>query len=1687
MKTILKFLLFLFLLLQIVPSQAQSNLPAFPGAEGHGRYVTGGRGGKIIYVTNLEDDGLIGSFRYAVKQSGARIIMFKTSGTIQLKSELRIENGNITIAGQTAPGDGICLRDYPVKIDADNVIVRFIRFRMGDAAKQEDDALGGRFHSNIIIDHCSMSWSTDECVSFYQNEDFTLQWCLVSESLRNSVHDKGSHGYGGIWGGKNASFHHNLLADHDSRNPRLGEYNGDKFALTDNVDLRNNVIYNWQGNSCYGGEGMNVNIVNCYYKSGPATSKEERIISIDYEKEEDKDTYGIWGKFYIDGNILTGSERATEDNWTYGVYNQFHSSYGTVSDEDKEVMRLDSPNDPGEVTTHTAEEAYDLVLKYVGASLVRDAVDERIISDTKNGTVTYPDGGNGSTNGIIDTQDAVGGWPELSSTEAPTDTDADGIPDDWENTNGLDSIDPDDAQLITVDDEYPNVEVYLNSLVSDIIDNQEGSETEAEENLLSPLTFPDAFNNASATDTLLLASGNYTTNLTVPTGKIITIKGGTDQTPTINFTLDASGESITGGTLIFENLDIDILGNNYFVYLKEGATIDSLVFRNCNISGIGRCLLRTAGSSENKVNKIEIENCIVDGSAVTGYNWIYMDGRILENLTITNSTIYNYTSGESIFYVKLADETNVFTSHIENNTIYRMGNSSSRAILNLGSSYSSSSSYIFRNNIIFDDQSEPHVLIANQGTAISENNLIIGFSEDEPTCGWSTKNDLKLDGLGMSVLTFPNPADGIFSIYTNSPLATAGTDGGCIGDPRWLTDASELDSLATGLAENVDPEAGSVSLSSGKYAAGTELTIEATKNFGYQFVKWVDENGSTLSENTSYTFSLNDDMTVLAVFEAVNVYTLTIQAEGADGYGTVEVSEAGKDGDYTFYEEGTELELTAVSNEIIKFAYWDDATTATTRKIKMDSDVTVSANFVAESYIAAWDFIDGANNARQADYYSNAENVPAISLYTIADNTLLNFRLLSRNDKNAASIWLNEPAYFQTQFSAVGYSNVMVKSSLLSYYYGYSQWYLEYSLDGENFEKADSITINNSSYTDLHVILPDTVNNQKLVYLRWTPNLTSETLGNSTDVDGTCLADIYILADEEQVEDETSPVLESSVPANGAVSASASGQIVFYFNEKVMAGTGDCTFDDGTILEGEFTNKSALYSYSGLDYATEYTFNIPAGAITDYAGNAAESISITFTTMDRPVPDMKGFDFIVDPDATPIDGKIGNTIVSAFASVSENSTTRFLILVKNGTYNEIITLSSDKNNVSLIGQSQDGVLISAKPSAGIGNPVVEIDANNFYAENLTIENTLGMTNGVGVALTSKGEENVYKNVRLLGFQDTQVTGGDRHYYEACEIHGTVDFICGSGNYFYNQCTLYLEERDNNVIVAAATSINEPYGYVFSRCKITGAAINDGQYSLGRPWKNFPRAVFLNTAMDYIPQTEGWTDMGALSPALYAEYNSVNKNGVAVDLSNRTNVFSRDDVDYIGDYDPVLTEKEASAYTITNVLGGDDNWQPQLVTEPVQSPEIETKNNTIYWGKVPYAICYVISRDGDIIDFTTDTLYTEANAENGTYTYQIQAANEFGGLSQASLVELTVGEITGIIDLNESVIKIFSYKQRIYIIGIESNSTIQFFDLHGSLLTNFKTSTDVDMQYHKGFYLIKVINNGKITTGKVSVY
>jgi len=459
-------ILWLLLLLLLTGIQSFGQPLAFPGAEGGGKYTTGGRGGKVLFVENLNDKGN-GSLRKAVEAKGPRTVIFRISGTIELESPLSIKNDSITIAGQTSPGDGICMKNYGFLVEADNVIIRFIRIRPGNESKQEMDAISGINHRNIIIDHCSFSWSNDETASFYNNSNFTMQWCIISESLNSSSHHKGEHGYGGIWGGNNATFHHNLLSDHNSRNPRFCGSRYTNKPDEEKVDFRNNVIYNWGDNSAYGGEEGNYNMVNNYYKPGPATNIKcvKRILQLTqsfFDPRYNKDTLGA-GKFYIKGNVMEGSPEVTRDNWQYGVQGEY------VNENIKAKSKLRRPVSHTKIKTQSASDAYHNVLNCSGACLHRDAVDTRITEEARTGIELYGETFHGGGKGIINSPEEVGGWPVLNSGTPPTDADNDGMADEWEVLHGLDPNNPSDGNSSILSKKNTNLEAYLHYLVEDIM------------------------------------------------------------------------------------------------------------------------------------------------------------------------------------------------------------------------------------------------------------------------------------------------------------------------------------------------------------------------------------------------------------------------------------------------------------------------------------------------------------------------------------------------------------------------------------------------------------------------------------------------------------------------------------------------------------------------------------------------------------------------------------------------------------------------------------------------------------------------------------------------------------------------------------------------------------------------------------------------------------------------------------------------------------------------------------------------------------------------------------------------------------------------------------------------------------------------------------------------------------------
>ena len=476
--------LFTLLLIGTAAIAQTKKIDAFPGAEGAGRYTTGGRGGAVYHVTSLADDGSKGTLRYAINQKGARTIVFDVGGVIELKSALSIRNGDLTIAGQTAPGDGIVLRNYGLNVAANNVIIRYIHARLGDGISTcEDDAVSA-FSSNnglkdIIFDHVSASWSIDECLSSYGVQNLTVQWCMITESLYHSIHGKGAHGYGGIWGGCPATFHHNLIAHHSSRTPRLCGSRYNNNPASEMVDIRNNVFYNFgPTNGGYAGEGGSYNFINNTYKPGPITATKSnlcnRIFQANPDDGSNKQPAGVWGIFHLSGNWfdtscpdLSDSNRAkgeavNQDNWS-GLHVSTTPPGGKIS------IQSSSPFACASVTTHSAEDAYLKVLEHAGCSYSRDAIDTRIVSEVATGTYTYS-GSKGGKLGLIDTPSDVDGYGIYKATsKSVDDSNNNGIPDNTEEILFGELV---DGNGYNKSSDYTNLEYYLNALVSKITASQ---------------------------------------------------------------------------------------------------------------------------------------------------------------------------------------------------------------------------------------------------------------------------------------------------------------------------------------------------------------------------------------------------------------------------------------------------------------------------------------------------------------------------------------------------------------------------------------------------------------------------------------------------------------------------------------------------------------------------------------------------------------------------------------------------------------------------------------------------------------------------------------------------------------------------------------------------------------------------------------------------------------------------------------------------------------------------------------------------------------------------------------------------------------------------------------------------------------------------------------------------------------
>ena len=845
------------------------------------------------------------------------------------------------------------------------------------------------------------------------------------------------------------------------------------------------------------------------------------------------------------------------------------------------------------------------------------------------------------------------------------------------------------------------------------------------------------------------------------------------------------------------------------------------------------------------------------------------------------------------------------------------------------------------------------------------------------------------------------------------------------------------------------------------FDAETPITVTATKNFGYKFVNWTDANNQVVSTDEAYTFSISANTALKANFEKINTYALDYKVEGGAKDYMISASPAptvvdGKN----MYEEGTDVTLTASSNAILTFTNWNDGETGAERKISMNADQSFTAAYSAKDFIAGWDFYKSAREGRTADFAAQDNDVDQLILRDADGKT---YGWLDKSNsaggyegKNAAVNWTSKntkalgETYWQTKVNATAFTDIKVKSSMLYNYNAYETYNVEYSLNGTDWTKVGAIEMpGTKAWTEKEFTLPSDANNKAEVYIRWIADKTSSIKGATGTNDGIAIAGIYITGTAQLVNDGKAPVIVSTVPAEGATNASANGKIVLTFDEKVKL-TDNATATLGTQkIEGAVSGKTITFAYKGLNYATAYTFTLAAGSVADLTDNATDqAIVLNFTTKTKPAVTKALYDFIV-----PTDGDFKAAL--AAAAKRTDTSKRFRIFIKQGDYklpadeNSKVTGGDGKSyanpttymntpNVSIIGEGMDNTsLTNTIPDAeyknanqknpanvleGIGKGDVlclQKEATNTYFQDLKMYSSMGDAKGRDIVLNDQSNKTICKNVNLWAYQDTYVSNNQngKFYFEDGILRGRTDYLCGKGDVYYNNVELWICEKGGYL---AVPSQPKKYGYIFKDCTIkdaTEAKDLNGNYTLGRPWgKGTPIALYIDTKMEAIPSAAGWDEMSGGYPKRFAEYNSTTSTGSTVDLKDRKKVYdaydSKDGDNYVNRRNettesPILTAEEAAFFTVENIMGQDDDWDPTAATEQASAPtNVKLNGTTLTWDNNDYALLWAICKNGKVVDFTITPSYV---VDDASATWGVRAANEMGGLSEAT----TIGQGTGI--------------------------------------------------------------------------
>ena len=972
-----------------------------------------------------------------------------------------------------------------------------------------------------------------------------------------------------------------------------------------------------------------------------------------------------------------------------------------------------------------------------------------------------------------------------------------------------------------------------------------------------------------------------------------------------------------------------------------------------------------------------------------------------------------------------------------------------------------------------------YVLVSTDGGAT----WLPSSTQNNTGSSWSNFNETKA---ALAI-------DGLPSVKVR---AVIGYDAGATGDMYLnnfkVTGETLGDETVYSFSTTSNPSnAGYVAMSPVGNAAvgGTSVSFTAKNLSGYQIKEWQDDGGTTLATTPTYTTTISGNTSITAVFGTIETYTLTVNKVG-DGakWGEVVLSPEPINGKY---DAGTEVTLTVIPNNVTNFLTWEDNSASLSRVVSVNGDTEVTATFDVIPFIVAWDFNNEKNSSRgnrPADYAFSTDNT-GVMLFYQGPNCASTSWGGGKATFGGKELWAARrytdwskseqiPRAFVASFSVKDYDQIKIHSLVAANNSCVRQRQLlqiSTTSSTEGFSTLRTLTLTenpSSEWLNFDYEL-DTKAIDGMVYIRWIEDETSDFFdgGNHSSTEGFYLADVIIFADQTAADDTEAPQLVSSSPAEGSTSASARGNIVLSFNERVKAGTGSVTLN-GEGLTGSFGSKSVTYAYHGLSYGQQYTLSIGTDAITDLSGNAFPARDITFTVMERPQPIAKVFDAVVAQDGT------GNykTVQEAIDAAPTGRIAPWLIFVKNGTYEELVTIPENKPFIHLIGQDKEKTVVCYWINNGgtndIGweystnNPnsktygkqgVVQVNSTDFYTENISYIDSYGVerqAGPMGLAMSSRNDRQAFNNCQFRSYQDTWYTdvrnSSARQYVNNCLIEGAVDFYYGAGDNYIENSTFRLA-REGSVIVAPSHAAGTKWGYVMVNNVIDGKG---GRNQLGRAWQNQPMAVWINTTLKTTIAAEGWSEWH-IAPKLFAEYNTMDADGQPVDLNNRRTTYKVDDDKLApGETSPVtrqaiLSAEEAAKYTYEAVTSGNDDWNPRKFFEPVEAPaEVVYANGKLTWKAVPYAICYlVMDAEGNVVGMTKDDEY--AIAEAGTYT--LRSVNEYGSLGESTNFEVTEAMTTGI-----------QAEKNIQVPFVET----QVYDLQGRKMT--------DSQLQRGIYLL----NGK---------